>query len=126
MKGILSVIGAISSSFNVQSAFAGKILARFILLSSGLELSEYTKSLPKLQYQHNGSVIVVSTAALCAEKEGVAFVPLRHIKKKFLRNVCTFCDNVLNGNCHHTRTISLLLNEQDGMIRKGYMRPSRS
>ncbi len=73
------------------------------------ELSLYARILPKLHFPHKGSIIVLCTVEVLGKNECVVFVPVRHITKKPERNVCAYCDNAHSGNCHHTRTISAIM-----------------
>ncbi len=68
-------------------------------------------SLPRLHFAQKVSVVVVALSEIRTDAESVMFVPVRRITKGSVRFVRAYCGNVLHGSCHHTRTISHLLED---------------
>ncbi len=117
-NGILRIVAAVSSSFKVPIPLAGKILSKFFV-RSGQDaffklckvISYYACSTQRLHYRRFG--IRVPSRPIPHH-----FVPVRHLSKGFLRNICAFCDNVLHAGCHHSRKISIL--EEEVEMQKSY------
>ncbi len=106
ISGFKIVIKAFSSSFEMDFAFASRLLACVFQRNTREAITEYFHSLPRIHNSHKGSVTVVATSEKIFHGYSVLFVPVRRITKGAKRNICTFCDNTLGSQCHHTRSIA--------------------